>query len=441
MFKHLLCIVALSLLPVSGARANENAAVSGPWILTFMAAGETHAVRATLHVEGGVVTGNIYEARLSGTFQNDRLDLTMLNARGGEEGKLSGVLRDGKLSGGGTLWGVTLEGWAAVRPATPPPAPQAHTFDPTNYYRYLSSSYDPALRVFPADTVRTKLVDEDGRDENGKQRSVGGYPVVGPIYVEGALPGDLLAVHFKKVRVNRAAADSGHELIGAAAETEYLLNARRAKDFDADWKLDPAAGTASLAAPSARLGALALPVQPTVGIVGVAPPGRQAVVSRSGGDNFGGHLGYNEIGEDVTVYLPVFHEGALLFLGEGQAAQGDGQVAGEGIETSLDLEFTVDVLPRKSFQVPYAENASEMMFIGVGGSLEEALRRATTGLATYLEREYGLNASESATLLGVAAKYRIAKVSGAPDEQTTVVAKIPKAVLRQIAKPAPPKAP
>jgi amidase len=441
MFKHLLCVAALCLLPMSGARASENPAVSGPWILTFMAVGETHAVRATLHVEDGVVTGNIYEAKLKGTFQNDRLDITMLNTRGGEEGKLSGVFRDGKLSGSGTLWGVTLEGWAAVRPTTPPAAPRTHTFDPTNYYRYLSGSYEPALRVFPADTVRTKLVDEDGVDEAGKPRSVGGYPVVGPFYVEGALPGDLLAVHFTKVRVNRAAADSGHELIGAAVEPEYLKGARQAKDFSADWTINATAGTVSLAAPSPRLAALALPVRPMIGTVGVAPPGRESAVARSGGDNFGGHLSYNEIGEGVTVYLPVFHEGGLLFLGDPQAAQGDGQVAGEGIVTSLDVEFTVEVQPRRSFPIPYAENDSELMFIGVGGSLEQALQRSTTALASYLEHEYGLNASESATLLGVAAQYRIAKVSGAPDEPTTVVAKIPKSVLRQITRPAQQKTP
>jgi amidase len=289
--------------------------------------------------------------------------------------------------------------------------------------------------------VRTKLVDEDGVDEAGKPRAVGGYPVVGPIYVEGALPGDLLAVHFNRVRVNRAAADSGHELIGAAVEPDYLKGARQAKDFSADWKIDAAAGTASLAAPSPRLAALALPVRPMIGTVGVAPPGRQSAVARSGGDNFGGHLSYNEIGEGVTVYLPVFHAGGLLFLGDPQAAQGDGQVAGEGIVTSLDVEFTVEVQPRKSFPIPYAENDSELMFIGVGGSLEQALQRSTTALASYLEHEYGLNASESATLLGVAAQYRIAKVSGAPDEPTTVVAKMPKSVLRQIAQPARQKTP
>lgn len=441
MLKRIICAFALCLVPLAGARAAQNKAISGPWILTFNAVGESHAVRANLQVEGNVVTGNIYEAKLTGTFENDRLAMTMLSPKGGEEGKLSGVLRDGRLTGSGTLWGVTLEGWTATRPATPPAAPRVHTFDPKSYYRYLSGTFEPALRVFPSETVRTKLVDEDGRDERSQPRSVGGYPVVGPFHIENALPGDLIAVHFKKIRVNRVEADSGHDMVGIAVEPGYLRNARRAQDFHADWKLDAAAGTATLAVPSPALSRLSLPLRPMIGIVGVAPPGRGAVVARGSGDNFGGHLDYNEIVEGVTVYLPVFHEGGLLFLGDGHAVQGDGQLSGEGMETSLDVEFTVEVLPRKSSAVPYAENEKEMMFIGVGGSLDQALRRATTALASYVESEYGLNATESATVLGVAAEFRIAKISAEPDEQTTVVAKIPKSVLRQLGKPAAPRTP
>jgi acetamidase/formamidase len=135
--------------------------------------------------------------------------------------------------------------------------------------------------------------------------------------------------------------------------------------------------------------------------------------------------------------LPVFHQGAGLFLGDGHALQGDGQLSGEGLETSLDVEFTVTVLRQKSFQVPYAENSKELMFIGVGGSIEQALQRATTGLATYLEREFSLNSSETATVLGATAQYRVAKISEARNEPTTVVAKIPKTVLQQLSKSKP----
>ncbi|MDX6270192.1 MAG: amidase [Acidobacteriota bacterium] len=439
MFKKVLSLAVLCLALATAALGASvpDAPISGAWTLTFTASGESHAVRANLEAQGTNVTGHIYRTKLKGTFEKDRLEIIMANDDGVEQGRLSGVLRDGKLTGSGTLWGLTLDSWAAVRPAAAPAAPQTHTYAPTpaSYQRYLSMAFPAALRVFPGDTVRTTLIDEDGRDASGKSITVGGFPVVGPFYVENAMAGDLLAVRFTKVRINRETAESGHELVGPAADPNYVRHSKAAKNFDANWKLNLASGTASLAKPSVALTSLSLPVQPMVGIVGVAPPGRQAMASRSVGDNYGGHLDYNEIREGVTVYLPVFHEGARLFLGDGHAAQGDGQLSGEGLETSLDVEFTVNVIPQKSFPVPYAENASEMMFIGVGGSIELALQRATTALAVYLEREYGLNSTESATVLGVAAQYRIAKVAVSPDEQTTVVAKIQKSVLEQLGKP------
>lgn len=435
MFKTVFCLAILCLVPMPIVSANENATISGSWILTFTIAGESHAVRASLNLEGNIVTGQINEARLNGTFKEDRLDITMSNTKGWEEGKLNGVFRDGKLSGGGTLWGRTLERWAASRPAAPPASPKTHTLEPTAYYRYLSASAAPALRLFSGDTVHTKLLDEDGRDEHEKARALSGYPVVGPFYVENALPGDLLVVRFNKIRTNRTSADSGHNLVGPAADPEYLRNARGQNNFDSNWQLDNTSGTARLAKPTARLSALALPIQPMIGVIGVAPPGNQSVLARSGGDNFGGHLDYNEIREGVTIYLPIFHEGAGLFLGDGHALQGDGQLSGEGLETSLDVEFTVTVLSQKAFPLPYAENTSELMFIGIGGSIEQALQRATTGLATYLEREFRLNANEVATVVGAAAQYRIAKVAGTPNEPTTVVAKIPKTVLQQLSQP------
>lgn len=437
MLRKTFCLVILCLVPMTIVHANENATIAGPWILTFTIAGESHTVRANLNLAGEVITGQINEAKLNGTFKNNRLDMTMSDERGHEQGKLNGLWQAGKISGGGSLFGHTLESWVAARPASPPAAPQTHALEPTAYYRYLSTDVAPALRIFSGDTVRTKLLDNDGLDENRKERALSGIPVVGPVYVENALPGDLLAVRLNKIRINRDSGDTGHHLVGAAADPEYLRNAKEANNFDSDWQLDKASGIARLAKPTAGLSSLALPIQPMIGIIGVAPPGRQIVVARGGGDNYGGHLDYNEITEGVTIYLPVFHEGAGLFLGDGHALQGDGQLSGEGLETSLDVEFTVTVLRQKSFSVPYAENSNEFMFIGVGGSIEQALQRATTGLATYLEREFSLNASETATVLGATAQYRVAKISEARNEPTTVVAKIPKTVLQQLSKSKP----
>ena len=76
-------------------------------------------------------------------------------------------------------------------------------FTPTTFYRVISGALPPALRIFPGDTVRTETVDAGGIDKNDKPRQMWGNPVTGPFYVEGAMPGDTLAVHINRIRPNR----------------------------------------------------------------------------------------------------------------------------------------------------------------------------------------------------------------------------------------------
>ena len=140
-------------------------------------------------------------------------------------------------------------------------------------------------------------------------------------------------------------------------------------------------------------------------------------------------MDYNQIQEGTTVYLPVFHPGALLFVGDGHAAQGDGELTGDALETSMDIEFQVDVLPGKSIGMPYAENDEYLMMIGIGGSLDQALQRSTTAMARWLEREYKLNSNEAALVLGFALKYDIADLVGT---QVAIAAKLPKSTLAQL---------
>ena len=152
-----------------------------------------------------------------------------------------------------------------------------------------------------------------------------------------------------------------------------------------------------------------------LGCIGVAPPGRDVIRTGDSG-SFGGNMDYNQLSEGTTIYLPVFQDGALLFMGDGHAAQGDG-------------EFTVDVTPEKFIGTPRAENNDYVMAIGIGGSLDQALQRATTEMARWLESDYKLNSTESAMVLGFAVKYDVADLVGT---QVSIVAKIPKTVLAQL---------
>jgi acetamidase/formamidase len=135
-------------------------------------------------------------------------------------------------------------------------------------------------------------------------------------------------------------------------------------------------------------------------------------------------MDYNQIVEGVTLYLPVFHPGALLFLGDGHAAQGDGELTGDALETSTEFTFTVDVIKGKDVPGPAAENAEYRMASGIANSLQDAVQQATTNLARWLIDDYKLNANEVAIVLGTAIRYDIAELV---DPQLHVVAKIERA--------------
>ena len=176
-----------------------------------------------------------------------------------------------------------------------------------------------------------------------------------------------------------------------------------------------------------------MPLRPFLGCVGVAPAGH--MVFRSGyPGRFGGNMDYNRLTEGVTLYLPVSQPGALLFLGDGHAAQGDGELTGNALETSMDIEFSVDVMPRKSPGMPRAEDDEFLMAMGIAGSLTEGLQLATTEMARWLEERHKLNPSEVASVLGTAMRYDIAEVV---DPLVNVVARVPKKALAQIQKAGP----
>ena len=140
-------------------------------------------------------------------------------------------------------------------------------------------------------------------------------------------------------------------------------------------------------------------------------------------------MDYNQLVEGTTVYLPVNHPGALLFVGDGHAAQGDGELTGNALETSMDWTFSVDVIRGRSTGQPRLENAEFWMASGIANSLPEALQAATTNLSQWLEQDYKLDASEIGVVLGTAIHYEVAELV---DPQIHVVAKIAKSVLASI---------
>jgi acetamidase/formamidase len=276
-------------------------------------------------------------------------------------------------------------------------------------------------------------VDAGGVDAKGVRRSLGGNPQTGPFFIEGAMPGDTLVVKLKRIRLNRDTAISSGSIAPHAVTPDYVQDRKPVENYDSNWVLDREKGVARLAKPTEALKDYTVPLRPFLGCVGVAPRGH--MVFRTGyPGSFGGNMDYNRLLEGVTLYLPVSQPGALLFLGDGHAAQGDGELTGNALETSMDIEFSVDVIPRKYLAMPRAEDDEFLMAMGIAGSLTEGLQIATTEMALWLEASYKLNAAEVASVLGTAMRYDIAEVV---DPYVNVVARVPKKALAPIPKAGP----
>lgn len=399
--------------------------IAGDWEFTAKYLGDFTYAHGTLKTDGEKLTGSLNELSLEGTVNGDELVFTAKRPDGSHFGDFKGKLQGGELSGT-ALWTDNREvTWTARRPPKPPAEAHVYDFEPKEFHRVFSDAIPPVLHIFPGDTVRTWTVDAGGRDSAGVRRSQGGNPETGPFYIEGAFPGDTLVVKLNKVRLNRDSAASGDEIAGSALNPGYVQRTKYKDNFDSDWVLDRENGIGRLKKPSPHLGNYTVKLQPMLGCIAVAPPAHQALRTGFLG-SFGGNMDYNQMREGTTVYLPVYAPGALLFVGDGHAAQGDGELTGDALETSMQVEFTVSLVKGQSTGSPRAENDEYIMSLGIGNSLADALRSATTQLVNWLQKDYKLEPNEAAIVLGTAMQYNIAEVV---DPLVHVVAKVRKDTL------------
>ena len=323
---------------------------------------------------------------------------------------------------------------ASAGQATAAAAPQAVI--PETYYNTFSRLHPVLKRIRPGETVATETLDASGRDRNGALRASPSNPLTGPFYVEGAEPGDMLIVRVAKLRLTRAWGYSAYRLglYSLLPDAIEGLYANRYKDGlvipnrsnIVPWDIDIGRQIVRLREPVSGVAKLEFPVKPMLGCIGVAPAGDFAPTSIPSG-SYGGNLDYNEIGEGTTVMLPVYQPGALLFVGDGHALQGDGESTGTGIETSLSLEFAVDVRKKTSLAGPRAETADYIISIGSQpefvSSLNRALQLATTDMIAWLVTDYKLEPWAAHLLVGYQGKYDVVTVAG------SVALRVPKKFL------------
>ena len=315
---------------------------------------------------------------------------------------------------------------AAAIPAAPSPvaatAQETVHFEPTVGYPTFAVR-EPVLRIRPNTILHS-------RTNTGAYYEPGGgaFPgEVGPFYIEGATPGDTLVVEIIEVKPN-------HDLAGAQLYPDFgglatdsrlrLLNdpieARRY-----EWRLDPEAMTGTVELPGSEMGEITIDLRPMLGRVAVAPRGEEAFAGLWPGD-FGGNLDAQEVRPGTTVYLPVFHEGAYFYFGDGHARQGEGEVNGTGLETSMDVVLRIDLIKGQAIDWPRFEDDEYIMVAGSARPLIDAFRLAHVELIEWLEADYGFGRWDAYMLVGQLGESSVANIV---DPIYTVVAKFPKRYL------------
>jgi acetamidase/formamidase len=304
---------------------------------------------------------------------------------------------------------------------------ETHRFEPTEYHNTFSFSHVPVLEIEPGDRVVTKTIDARGYDYQGEQ--VGGRPnpQTGPFYVRGAEPGDVLVVYLEKIEPSRDTAWSSSLLAPYAVDPAFLRFEAERRQTTETWEIDKKNGVARVKSESIKPLGIEVPLRPMLGCVAVAPANKEAVHTSTPGP-FGGNMDYNGVVVGTKLMLPVSEPGALLFVGDGHARQGDGELVGNACEISMDVEFRVDLVKEKKIGWPRLESAEHLMVLGSARPLLQALQHATTELQHWLMSEYGYSERGAAMLLGHAMEYDIANIV---DPHFTVVAKIGKEYLRE----------
>jgi len=299
---------------------------------------------------------------------------------------------------------------------------RTHRFQPTVGVQTFAVR-EPVLRVKPGGVVETETL------YGGYYARAGGeWPgEVGPFYIEGATTNDTLVVKILKLRLNRDHAVSTHTpgFISALASDRYtrMLNppipARRYV-----WQLDRERNLGILELPASHR-RLEIPLAPMLGRIAVAPENDEAFGGLWPG-NFGGNMDVADIREGVSVYLPIFHDGAYFYFGDVHARQGDGELCGAGLETTAAVTFQFELIKGRKIAWPRVEDEEYIMVIGSVRPLADALRLAAVELVEWLVADYGFDKWDAYQAVSQLTEIRVANMV---DPNYAVVVKFPKRYL------------
>lgn len=280
----------------------------------------------------------------------------------------------------------------------------------------MNSANAPILRVPASATIEFETSDCFGGQVKSEQDEFGGLdfsrvnPATGPVYIEGAEPGDVLAVKIDKIEVASQGVVIAGKGMGALA---HILG-------DYAIKIVPIENDTAIFSES-----LHLPLNKMIGVIGVAPK-ESDIIACGTPDYHGGNMDCKEITEGRTIHLPVNVPGALLALGDLHAIMADGEVGATGLEVAGKVTVTVDVIKNKPQPHPMLFSDTHIMTIASHVDLDTAVDMAVEHMAQYLINEYGFTLNDTAMLMSLVADTRICQVV---DPKKTIRVEFPKKYL------------
>ncbi|HYX70729.1 MAG TPA: acetamidase/formamidase family protein [Terriglobales bacterium] len=296
--------------------------------------------------------------------------------------------------------------------------------------KYTFATAPPVARLKPGDILETNTVDCFGNaiKKPGDTLSMapGDNPLTGPFYVEGAEPGDTLVVRILDLEVD------GDQGVGALAPGFGALNTTNYTPMlnlpltEKIWffPIDHKKNVATFRGLDSNF-SVEIPLRPFFGCIGVAPADGEARSSIVPAE-FGGNMDAPEARAGNTVYFPVNVPGGLLYVGDGHAAMGDGEVAGTAIEVPLKARVQVDLIKGQRIGWPRFENEEAIMAVGAYRPLDDALRIAFTELVHWIHSDYGLSEMDAYELLSQVGQTHVTEMV---DPNYVVVASIQKKYL------------
>jgi acetamidase/formamidase len=245
----------------------------------------------------------------------------------------------------------------------------------------------------------------------------GGHILVGPIAIEGAEPGDSLEVRVLDVRPRIPFGTVG------ASPGRGGIPDLVPRPFTQIVRLDPKRDVAIYEE------GVEVPLRPFMGVMGTQPPNEERPLRRSSAPGvFGGNLDLKELVTGSTLYLPVFHKGALFYTGDSHAAQGDGEVTINAVETANSCVLQFILHKGKTLKNPRAENAGNFIAIGLDPDLNKAMRQAITESIDYIGEINGYDFFKAFTLSSIGVDFRVTQVV---DGTQGIHAMIPKAMFKK----------